>query len=352
MTAPRVTWKQALWILALLIQIWLWVPILWSHWIEPPQFADNYRAPSGLSQDYWQYRRASQATADRGAILVVGDSVIWGEYVDTGQTLSDYLSGKQPFSNGGLNGLHPLAMQGLTHYVTASDALDKVILHFNPLWLTSTERDLQGDRPLSFNHPDLVIQWPGKVPTYQPAMADRLSVLVERHWRWRQWVRHIRLNYFNGQDPHRWSLEHPYEWPSGPRDELVSYAETRQKPLPWTQRAIRPQDFAWVDLETSLQWKAFREMLETLQRSSRRPLVLVGPFNKHLLTDSSKASHDRLIAAVCSWLKEHQIPFVAAETLASELYADASHPLAAGYQQWAAQIAADPVFQSWQAGRQ
>ncbi len=347
MTAPRVTWKQALLILALLVLTWLWLPIFWGTWIEPPQFPDNYRAPSGLSQDYWQYRRASQAAADRDAILVVGDSVVWGEYVDAGQTLADHLSQDVRFANGGLNGLHPLAMQGLVRYVVASDAAAKLIIHFNPLWFTSPERDLQVDQALSFNHPDLVPQRPGAVPAYQAVTADRLSVLVERHWRWRQWVRHIRLSYFDGQDPHRWSLEHPYEWPSGPGEDLRSFEKTRQKPIAWTERSIKPQDFAWVDLDTSLQWKAFRDLLTSLKSNGCRPLVLVGPFNTHLLTERSRSRHDELVTHVCQWLEEQQLPYIAPPTLASELYADASHPLSEGYRQWATAVQAHPAFHAW-----
>ena len=110
------------------------------------------------------------------------------------------------------------------------------------------------------------------------------------------------------------------------------------QPISWSERGIRPSDFAWVDLGTSLQWSSFKLTVETLQSRNNSVSVLVGPFNEHLLTDAGKARYTEMKRHVVSWLEERKIPHLAPEPLPSELYADASHPLADGYALLAKQL--------------
>ena len=351
MTAPRVGFRGMLAVLAVLLAVWWLVPRVADR-LEPADFAAHYRTPASFSQDYWQYRRFARQAAAADEILLVGDSVVWGEYVDAGQTLADHLTraggGRAVFRNGGLNGLHPLAMQGLCRAYLGSPLPRRILLHFNPLWLTSPERDLQVPQALSFNHPDLVPQFLPRIPAYGAGLADRLSVTVERHWPWRQWMRHCRLRYLEGQDLQRWSLAHPYAWPQPPSDTSLSYEKTRQKPLPWTERGIRPQDYPWVALESSLQWQAFRELVGWLRARNVETFVLVGPFNSHLLTPESGNAHEERTRAVEHWLREQPgLRVHRAQPLPGELYADASHPLAEGYERLAAQLASDADFQAF-----
>jgi hypothetical protein len=351
MTAPRVAFRGMLAVLATLLLVWWTLPRI-AERFEAADFPADYRTPASFSQDYWQYRRFARQAADAQQILVVGDSVVWGEYVDAGQTLSDHLTrafgGQAVFRNGGLNGLHPLAMQGLCQTYLGRPLPRRVVLHFNPLWLTSAERDLQTTRPVSFNHPDLVPQFLPHIPAYGAGLADRLSVVVEREWPWRQWVRHFRLQRLDGQDLQRWSLEHPYEWPQAPSDTQLSFEKTRQKPLAWTQRGIRAQDFAWVDLDSSLQWRAFRDIVGWLRHQQVDTFVVVGPFNTHLLSPAARQAHDERIHVVTDWLRgQPGLRTLTAPTLASELYADASHPLGDGYRQLSERLVNDPSFEAF-----
>jgi hypothetical protein len=48
-----------------------------------------------------------------------------------------------------------------------------------------------------------------------------------------------------------------------------------------------------------------------------------------------------------AWLTQHQVPHWKPEALPSELYADASHPLTAGYEMLAKRMLAEPVFKQW-----
>ena len=101
------------WLMALVVlAIVLWsTPALWKR-IERFEPGPDYRVPYALSKDYWLYqRRIEQSTSSN--IVLLGDSVVWGEYVLPDGTLSHFLneqsgqSGK--FLNGGVNGLFPLA---------------------------------------------------------------------------------------------------------------------------------------------------------------------------------------------------------------------------------------------------
>ena len=60
-------------------------------------------------------------------------------------------------------------------------------------------------------------------------------------------------------------------------------------------------------------------------------LVLVGPFNEHMVAEDSLAEYKLIKHQIESYLQEENVPYLFAEKLAVDLYADASHPLAAGY---------------------
>jgi len=348
MTTPRVGFRGMLAVLAVVLAVWWLIPRLADRW-EPANFAVHYRTPASFSQDYWQYRRFARQAAAADEILLVGDSVVWGEYVDAGQTLADHLtqaSGRGAvFRNGGLNGLHPLAMEGLCRTYLGSPLPRRILLHCNPLWLTSPERDLQVAEPVFFNHSDLVPQFTPQIPAYGAGLADRLSVTVERIWTWRQWVRHYRERHLDGQDLPQWSLEHPYEWPRSPNDAQLSFEKSRQKSLPWTKRGIRPQEYPWVPLESSLQWRAFQQLVGWLRDRDVRVLVVIGPFNTHLLNAAGQHAHEDRVRAIEGWLRgQPGVHVVTAALLPSEQYADASHPLAAGYRSLAEQLVKDEAF--------
>ena len=104
------------------------------------------------------------------------------------------------------------------------------------------------------------------------------------------------------------------------------------------------QDYAWVDLGTSLQWQAFRGVVELLLERGNQVFVLVGPFNEHLLTPESLQRYQGVKTVIADWLREKKVPHALPTPLPSALYGDASHPLAEGYRQLAHQLANDPFF--------
>ena len=102
-----------------------------------------------------------------------------------------------------------------------------------------------------------------------------------------------------------------------------------------------------MELEQSLQWAAFQRVLTLLQSRGNQVLVVIGPFNEHLMAAENLPAFRRLRDGIAMWLVEQRVPHVVPTTLPSALYADGSHPLTEGYQLLARQLYGDPVTRSW-----
>jgi hypothetical protein len=347
----RLSLRQWLAVLATVSLVFVATPMAWKR-LEPLPTPEDYRMPYALSEDYGLYRRLVWHHARSGKILVLGDSVVWGEYVAPEQTLTHWLNQQAAtdrFANCGLNGAHPAALEGLVRYYVGEAASGDVLLHCNLLWLSSPEQDLRSDKEVSFNHPKLVPQFFPAVPAYRASMAERLGVVLDRLSPFRSWLNHVRIVYFAGQDLHSWSLEHPCDNPLNNITFAVPQpaAKPRHSAEDWRERGIKVQDFPWVDLESSLQWRAFRRTTDLIRRRGGRLFVLVGPLNQHMLEPASRSRGQALRSQVVTWLRDRGIPHLAPPVLPSPLYGDASHPLAPGYAQLAEAMLTDEAFQRW-----
>jgi hypothetical protein len=179
-------------------------------------------------------------------------------------------------------------------------------------------------------------------------LETRLSIVAQRYLPFLNLAHHLRVAYFGNQDVLAWTLEHPYENPAAAVTlEHPSPDEPPSPPPaaePWSAQGIEPFNPPWVELETSLQWRSFERSLETLQRRGNRVFVLVGPFNEHMLKPSSLTVYRRLKAEIDLRLTARRVPHFVPPVLPSELYADASHPLADGYALLAEKLAANAGF--------
>jgi hypothetical protein len=343
----RLTGRQWLGLGVFAVLLMVLDPLLWKR-AEPFNPDADYRMPHDLSNDYWLYERFAELAAERYDTLVLGDSVVWGEYVTGQQTLSHYLNeqaGRERCANLGLDGAHPLALYGLVRYYTGSFSGKSVLLQCNPLWLSSPRADLQDKKATEFNHPRLVPQFVPRIPAYQEEISPRIGVVVEQHLALAQWTTHLQQAYYDRSDIPAWTLEHPYDNPLAPltRGLPLPDESLRHLPQPWYQSGITRQDYPWVDLETSLQWRAFRDVVELLRKRNNRVFVLVGPFNEHLLTPESLQRYRQVKATIAQWLQEAQVPHAVPSPLPSKYYGDASHPLAPGY----ALLARESLIQEW-----
>ena len=335
---------------ALTLACFLFIPRLWER-LEPFAPGPDYRTPYTLSNDYWRYARYCRAAVAAGKTLVVGDSVIWGQYVEADQTLSHYLnalSGDGRFANMGMDGMHPAALAGLMEYYGTAVSGRKVVLHCNLLWMSSEQADLQTDKEFRFNHPKLVPQFHPRIRCYTEPVTSRLGVVAERYIAFLAWTDHLRVAYCGSSDIPAWTMEHPY-WPV--KREPPAEEKHRRKPRLWTGKEREKQDFSWVKLETSFQWRSFRRAVRLLQGRGNTVFVLVGPFNEHMVKASSLGAYRELKSGIEEWLQKNHVPYGVPPVLPSEQYADASHPLAPGYELLAKEVFENEGFRSHILGR-
>jgi hypothetical protein len=272
--------------------------------------------------------------------------------VTSRETLAHYLnelSGAEPFANLGLDGTHPAALEGLLkHY--ADDAPKKaVLLHFNPLWMTSTKHDLQTNKEFHFNHPKLVAQFRPKIPCYKASFSTRLWAVIERRVRFFSWASHLRTAHWEDLGMHAWTMAHPYSCPIGAlRRSLPAPGPAGEEP-PASRPAAqsRKQNLAWVEPVDSLQWRFFQRSVLWLKECGSDVFVLVGPFNEHMLTKDDVARYGAIKGEIETWLQAHDVPCFLPAPLPAAVYVDASHPVGEGYALLAKGLFADPTFKAW-----
>ncbi len=300
---------------------------------------------------------------------MLGDSVVWGEYVLPDGTLSHFLNQEagrsDQFINGGVNGLFPLALEGLIRYHGQPLHHRKILLQCNVLWMSSPKADLRVDKEEKFNHAHLVPQFVPRIPCYKADATERLSLVIERNLNFMAWVNHLQSAYFGDRSIPLWTLEadstEPPQYPNAyknpfaqitltvpsapPEDSQRGPRSPRHKP--WTETVKGATQFEWVDPETSLQWGAFRRLVENLRARGNQVLVVLGPFNEHMIAQGNRLAYQRLGTDIIAWFKQSRVLYVAPETLPGELYADASHPLTGGYELLAKRLYQDADFQKW-----
>jgi hypothetical protein len=83
-----VNWICVLIILILMLSL---LPVIW-HAVEKFEPSDDYRVPYELSNDYWMIARWCKYANSNYPIVMIGDSVVWGQYVGMRETLPYYLN--------------------------------------------------------------------------------------------------------------------------------------------------------------------------------------------------------------------------------------------------------------------
>jgi hypothetical protein len=368
----RLSARHWLAVAAVVVATMVVVPRAWSR-AERFATGPDYRIPYALSSDYWLYRRWIERIRTEGDIPIVGDSVVWGEYVRPDGTLSHFLTREAGsgvrFRNGGLNGVFPLAMEGLAARYGDGLSGRKVIVHYNMLWMSSPKADLSTPNEETFNHTQLVPQAFGAVPCYRADAATRLGVVASQSLGFFAWVNHLDAVYFDQMSLPRWTLAEdgsqppvrPNAWRNPlARIDLRTPGEPAIDPQrgpssprhrPWNRSGAEPTHFEWVPVRRSLQWAAFRRTLALLRSRGCDVLVVLGPFNEHMVSPDQRPLYRGMRDEICGWLRGRRVPVVVPDTLPSELYADASHPLTGGYALLARRVAADPAFRAWLGAR-
>jgi hypothetical protein len=355
-------------VLAIVVGCGLAVPRIWKH-VERFDVVPGYRIPLALSNDYWLYEWRLERISDPASLPVLGDSVVWGEYVRPEGTLSQFLNREagQParFVNCGVNGLFPLALEGLIENYGQTLRNRKLLLHCNVLWMSSPKADLSAPKEEVFNHTRLVPQFSPRIPCYRADAAERLSAVIDRSVNFFGWVGHVNNVYFDQRSIPRWTLEEdgsdPPRYPNAWRNPLARITLTvpgdrpddpergpgSRRHKPWTDGGGGTSRLEWVDLDGSLQWGAFQRVLAELKQRGNDVLVILGPFNEHMLAEDNRPAFRKTRDGISKWLTENHIPSVTPEPLPSALYADASHPLTEGYALLAKRLYQSQPFREW-----
>ena len=333
--AERLSIREWFWLLMVLAFLGAVAGPVWER-IEGFHPSPNYRIPYEKSEDYWLFSKYCQEAGGPNTSFVIGDSFVWGQYVKEGETLAAYLNqqaGSDQFVNAGLDGTHPLALEGLIKHYCRGLRDRRVVLHLNLLWVSSPQADLQLERGPRFNHPRLVPQFTPAIPSYRAPVSDRLGIVLARYVPVLDWSRHIRSAYFSNTDLPRWTLDNPYRNPL--RQITVNLPDSGDDPHPdaqaWFSEGTTQQSPPWVSLETSLQWQAFKRLVDILQARGNELFILVGPLNQHMLEPSNAVVYGEILVQAEGWLRNRGLPYYAPPVLPSGLYADMSHPFGEGY---------------------
>src|SRR5207248_1485091 len=91
----------------------------------------------------------------------------------------------------------------------------------------------------------------------------------------------------------------------------------------------------------------FQRVTRLLRDRGNDVLVVIGPFNEHMIAQGQRPQYRALRDGAAAWLAQERVPVIVPDALPSELYADASHPLTDGYDLLAKRLLADPAFQQW-----
>ena len=78
-------------VLGIVVLAGLLTPRVWKT-VERFDTGSDYRQPYDLSKDYWLYQRRLEDRLSPQSIVMLGDSVVWGEYVLPDGTWSHFLN--------------------------------------------------------------------------------------------------------------------------------------------------------------------------------------------------------------------------------------------------------------------
>ncbi|MDD4818209.1 MAG: hypothetical protein PHI85_09590 [Victivallaceae bacterium] len=337
--------------LVLAAAIWL-LPYLWEK-SEKFDFQEpDFRISYDLRDDYWSYRQWVDYAAENYDVMFVGDSVVWGMYTDNAHTLSHCYNAQKDeaaAANLGIDGLHPVALEGLMADFGRGLRGKKIYLYFNALWMNSEKFDLTY-RPLvdedgvpeklTVMHPRLIPQFDRSIEGYGDPLKKRMAAVLERNLPICSLLNHLRGVWYDNKSLAEWMLVNPSSDPLTRPGFYISAVERehRNRSTPWNKPRAFEVGYDWVPAERSLQLKAFIRAAKLLEERGNEVTVVVGAFNTHMLDERSLEAYGKLVSDAEDRLDDAGLKYLELETLPSESYADASHPLDAGYENMAEQI--------------
>jgi len=323
----------------------------WERYAPGPDHRETCWAE--LQSDYWAYMRWCKYARDHYDILLLGDSVVWGQEVAHDETISHYINeylGRHVVANLGNDGLFMAGIRGMVvHY---GDYLSgtNIILQFNPLWLASPKNDLRGEEKSRYHHPRLIPQFDPRI-TYYHDLNTRIGYRVEHIFRVFPFVRHLMANYFDNRSIAGWMMAHPYENVLGAItfEAAPVMAEKQGKGRSWRAKGMEQVNNPFVSLEESIQFELFLDAVEHLRRSGTHVFIMVGPYNDHYEEPESRRRLFALVYEAMGIFDERRYPYYNTFELElpSETFGDDCHLLRKGNDLLARGLVADEGFRKW-----
>ena len=304
---------------------------------QNPAIGKNFRLAYDLRDDYIGYRHIAKAVCEKHPAVFVGDSVVWGMYVGNADTIPALLNrkaGREEFGNLAVDGLHPVAMETLVKEYGGYIRNKRVYLYWNPLWMNSPLYDLSGDGEFSINHPRLLPQFDPRMKSYRASLGDRLGAALDRLFDYRAYLHHCRVAFLGNDDFKTFIAKYPDENLFKKLSFTWDPAEKKKNAnskISWDKAGIAKQDWPFVALDKSRQWRSFRAVIAALRKRGNDVFVIVGTLNPYMQTPASLERYKKLRADALADLKSSGAGIIDLPELPSAEYADASHPLAGGY---------------------
>lgn len=351
------TGKEWLLVIGILVVICLVAYNGFSRWEKLPIEAD-FRSTCWEERmsDYYAYSEWANYARNHYKILLIGDSVIWGQEVPNNETVSHFINqqlGREEVANLGIDGLTLTSLDGILANYGSAFHDTNAIVELNPLWVSSPKRDLRGD--WHFHHPRLVPQFDHRIKYYKD-FNERLGYVIEHHLKVPPFVRHLMVNYYDNKSVASWLLENPYRNPltaitfQGP----PMMREKQGLGTDWASRIKKPEDFKplddpFVKLDESIQFEHFIKALDKLKKHNVNCIVLLGPYNSYNLTPESKQLLFSTMNDIKKVLDQRGVPYFDSthDLIPSEFYGDQCHALAGGHALLAEAFAKDPMVQKW-----
>lgn len=306
--------------------------------------------------DYYAYSQWANYAREHYKILLLGDSVIWGQEVPNNETISHFLNqqlGSEKVANLGIDGLTLAALDGILANYGSGFRDTNAIVELNPLWMSSPKRDMREKG--TFHHPRLVPQFDSRIKYFKD-FNERLGYVIEHHLKVPPFVRHLMVNYYDNKSVANWLLESPYRNPlsaitfQGPpmmkeKQGLGTGWEGRIK----NKDKFKPINDPFLQPEESVMFEHFIKALDKLKKNNVNAMILLGPYNTYNLTPESKQKLFVMIGEIKKILDARNVTYFDStnDLLPSDAYADQCHALAVGHAQLAEAMVKDPKVQQW-----
>ena len=323
----------------------------WESYTPGPDYRETCWAEK--QSDYWAYNRWIKYAREHYKVLLLGDSVIWGQEARNDQTISHYINefyGQDIVANAGNDGLFMAGINGLVNNYGENLDNTNILLQLNPLWLSSLQRDLRGTKKSNYHHPRLIPQLSTRI-TYYHDLNTRLGYIFERYFRLFPFVRHLMANYYDNKSISNWMIDNPYSSPFAAITFKAApvMAEAQGKQTSWQEKGIKLSDAPFVLPSESVQWKCYTDAIKKLKEKNSQVFVLIGPYNNYMLTEESQLRLFSTINILKKNLDELGVPYFDSFEikLPSETFADTCHLLVEGHKILAKELVGDEKFRSW-----